>query len=146
MKFCTKCGKQIHDEAVICIHCGNTIGNIGSNIANSDDEKLKALSVKINTNAIIWMVIGVIQILSVVCAIVGILNIMSALKDMKYSKDILNNPTGIVETFEPTTGPIIVLAYNLIFGGVIGVIGSIYYFLGIRGFVMENADYFNSLG
>ena len=28
MKFCTKCGKEIHDEAVICIHCGTTIGTI----------------------------------------------------------------------------------------------------------------------
>ena len=22
MKFCSKCGKEIHDEAVMCIHCG----------------------------------------------------------------------------------------------------------------------------
>ena len=22
MKYCTKCGKEVHDEAVICIHCG----------------------------------------------------------------------------------------------------------------------------
>ena len=22
MKFCTSCGKEIHDEAVMCIHCG----------------------------------------------------------------------------------------------------------------------------
>ncbi len=22
MKFCSKCGKEIHDDAAICIHCG----------------------------------------------------------------------------------------------------------------------------
>ena len=22
MKFCTKCGKEIHDDAVFCVHCG----------------------------------------------------------------------------------------------------------------------------
>ena len=22
MKYCTKCGKEIHDEAIICPHCG----------------------------------------------------------------------------------------------------------------------------
>lgn len=22
MKFCSKCGKEIHDEAVVCPHCG----------------------------------------------------------------------------------------------------------------------------
>ena len=26
MKFCTKCGKQIHDEAVFCVHCGCSVG------------------------------------------------------------------------------------------------------------------------
>ncbi len=25
MKYCTKCGAQIHDEAVVCIHCGNSM-------------------------------------------------------------------------------------------------------------------------
>lgn len=25
MKFCTKCGKEIMDEAVICIHCGCSV-------------------------------------------------------------------------------------------------------------------------
>ena len=33
----------------------------------------------------------------------------------------------------------------LIFGGVIGVVGSIYYFLGIRGYVMDNKEYFDAL-
>ena len=28
MKYCVKCGKQIDDEAVICIHCGRMIGNL----------------------------------------------------------------------------------------------------------------------
>lgn len=30
MKFCTKCGKEIHDEAVICIHCGNQASEANS--------------------------------------------------------------------------------------------------------------------
>ena len=27
MKFCSKCGKEIHDEAVICVHCGCSVEN-----------------------------------------------------------------------------------------------------------------------
>lgn len=27
MKFCSKCGKEIHDEAVICVHCGCSTGD-----------------------------------------------------------------------------------------------------------------------
>lgn len=25
--FCSKCGKEIHDEAVICVHCGCAVEN-----------------------------------------------------------------------------------------------------------------------
>lgn len=25
MKFCTTCGKEIHDEAVVCVHCGTEV-------------------------------------------------------------------------------------------------------------------------
>lgn len=27
MKFCTHCGQQVNDEAVICVHCGCSIQN-----------------------------------------------------------------------------------------------------------------------
>ena len=61
---------------------------------------------------------------------------------MKYSKTVLEDPKGIVKQFEPLAGPIFTLVFNLIFGGVIGVICTIYYFVGLRGFVMEHRDYF----
>ena len=64
---------------------------------------------------------------------------------MQYSKTLLEQPNGIVAKFEPLTGPIITLVYNLIIGGVIGVAGSIYYFLAIRNYVMENKQFFASL-
>lgn len=42
MKFCTKCGKELFDEAVICPHCGcavvNTQGTHGNPYANTQDE------------------------------------------------------------------------------------------------------------
>ena len=41
--------------------------------------------------------------------------------------------------------PIITLAYNLVVGGVIGVVGSVYYFIALRGFVMENKEAFLAL-
>ena len=77
--------------------------------------------------------------------IVGVLNIVSSIQDMQYSKTLLENPNGIVAKFEPITGPIITLIYNLVIGGIIGVVGSIYYFVKIRSFVMENKQFFESL-
>lgn len=36
--FCSKCGKEIHDEAVICVHCGCAVNNnnLASFKANND--------------------------------------------------------------------------------------------------------------
>lgn len=28
MKYCSKCGQQIHDEAVVCVHCGCPVGQM----------------------------------------------------------------------------------------------------------------------
>lgn len=145
MKYCTKCGKELLDDAVICMGCGCMTDDCIAAGKGSDNALVKKLSEKIYTDAIIWLVIGALQILSGVFLIVGVLNILSAVNDMKYSKTVLEDPSGIVERYEPITMPIIVLAYNLVFGGLIGVIGSIYYFVAIRSFVMENKTEFEKL-
>lgn len=154
MKFCTHCGKELLDEAVICVGCGCAVGGRNTGMINNSSVDVAALlnklALRLHTNGIIWLVIGILQILGGVFAnwfmlIVGILNIILAVQDMNYSKTLLENPTGIAAKFEPLTGPIITLVYNLVIGGAIGVIGSIYYFVAIRSFVMENKQFFASL-
>ncbi len=152
MKYCTHCGKEILDEAVICVGCGCATEaqphhqSIG--VSSVDRTALvDKLAQRVNTNGIIWLVIGILQILGGISfdwfmLIVGVLNIISSVQDMQYSKNLKDNPKGIVAKFEPLTGPIIVLVYNLLIGGIIGVIGSIYYFTAVRGFVMENKQTF----
>ena len=27
MKYCSKCGKEIEDDAIICVHCGRAVAN-----------------------------------------------------------------------------------------------------------------------
>lgn len=151
MKYCMHCGKELLDEAVICVGCGCSVDGPSVNNKSVDGPTLlNTLSQRLNTNGIIWLVIGILQILGGIfidwfLLIVGVLNIISSVQDMQYSKTLLENPNGIVAKFEPITAPIITLAYNLIIGGVIGVIGSIYYFVAIRNFVMENKQFFASL-
>lgn len=154
MKYCTHCGKELLDEAVICPGCGCAVGGQGMdsnrNATVDGTALLNTLAQRVNTNGIIWMVIAVLQILGGILfnwflLIVGVLNIISSVQDMSYSKELVNKPNGIVAKFKPLTGPIIVLVYNLVFGGVIGVVGSIYYLVAIRSFVMENEQYFASL-
>ena len=151
MKYCRNCGKELLDEAVVCVGCGCSVDGQSINNKSTDGPTLlNTLSQRLKINGIIWLVIGVLQILGGVfidwfLLIVGVLNIISSVQDMQYSKTLLEKPSGIVEKFEPIVGPIITLVYNLVIGGVIGVIGSIYYFFAIRNYVMENKQFFASL-
>lgn len=154
MKYCTHCGKELLDEAVICVGCGCAVAETKTKTVNKqalDTQTLvNTLSQRLNTNGIIWLIIGILQILGGIfinwfLLIVGVLNIISSIQDMQYSKTILENPNGIVARFESVTGPVITLIYNLVIGGIIGVVGSIYYFVAIRNYVMENKQYFLSL-
>ena len=102
---------------------------------------------RIKTNGIIWVVIAAIQIMmglagAIWVLIVGILNMVSALQDLNYCSEFPKRPVGIVAKMRPITGDIITLLYNLIFGGVIGVVGSIYYLVSVRGYVLENEKTF----
>lgn len=151
MKYCIHCGKELLDEAVICVGCGCAVNGRDAGMANNplvdDVALLNTLAQRLHTNGIIWLVIGILQILGGLfinwfLLIVGVLNIISSVQDMNYSKTLTGNPSGIVAKFESLTGPIVTLVYNLIIGGVIGVIGSIYYFVAIRSFVMENRQVF----
>ena len=40
MKFCTRCGKELFDEAVICPNCGCSTGNSNiSKVVNSENDQ-----------------------------------------------------------------------------------------------------------
>ena len=144
MKFCKTCGYGMGEELAVCTNCNSEM-----NEANTlSDEKLKKLSKHIKIESIIWLVIGICQcmcIISPLTVIVGVLNIISAAKGFKWSKNVFHYRVGLVDFYKPFVSPIITLLYNLIFGAVVGVAGSIYYFVAIRGFVMKNQDYFNTL-
>ena len=32
MKYCSKCGKEVHDEAVVCVHCGCKVASAESHM------------------------------------------------------------------------------------------------------------------
>lgn len=130
---------------------------------------LQRLSGKVHANAIIWLVIASLQVLigffnlaigialvldydygttnvitGIFVLIVAVMNYVVAARDMKYSKRILNQPTGIVARFTPIGGYIGTLIYNIFFGGIIGIAGSVYGLV-IRNFVISNSQYFESI-
>lgn len=155
--FCRYCGKELSNDAAFCSNCGKqtsqqqSCGGYTYIPLTTNSLSYQALVIKfserVKTNAVIWIVIGVIQILlglfvQWVLLIIGILNIITAITDFNYSKNVLQNPKGIVSHVNSLVGPILTLIYNLIFGGIIGVAGSIYYLVAVRGFVMENKLHF----
>ena len=144
--FCNKCGKEIQGNVNFCNSCGNPLNGVGNNA----EKMLHQLSERYKINGIIWIVVAVIQIIlgifvNWICLIVGVLNIISAIQDIIFSGKMLKNPNGIVDKVRPLVGAILILIYNVIFGGVLGVAGSIYYLVGIRNFVMKNEGEFKSL-
>lgn len=144
--LCNKCGKEIQGDVNFCNSCGNPLNGVGNNA----EKLLHQLSERYKINGIIWIVVAVIQIIlgifvNWVCLIVGVLNIISAIQDIIFSGKMLKNPNGIVDKVRPLVGAILILIYNVIFGGVLGIAGSIYYLVGIRNFVMENEGEFKSL-
>lgn len=148
-KFCTRCGSEVNEEAVVCLKCGCAVPK-DKPAGVSESNILTTVSQRININGIIWIVVASLQILiglsgAFTCIIVGVLNLISVIKDIKYSKAILENPVGIVDGVKPLTSAIITLVYNLVIGGVIGVAGSIYYLLAVRGYVLENEQAFLEL-
>ena len=147
MRYCVHCGKEVNDNAVICLSCGCFVDTQNSRSNVGSDNLLLTLSNRIKTNGTIWFAVAVVQIIvGILCnfliLIVGILNIINAVRDLKYSNTILTQPTEIIQNFEKIGPPLIVLIYNLLFGGIVGIAGSLYYFFAIRSFVMDNQSYF----
>lgn len=147
---CPQCGSEMNEKTVVCIKCGCAIPNTdtyrdGKTIEN--DSIVRGVSQRIKINGIIWVVIGITQILwglfvNWYVLVVGVMNIVSAVQDLNYSRLFPQNPVGIVDKVKPLVSSIVVLAYNLFFGGVIGVTGSVYYLVAVRGYVVENEKLF----
>ena len=160
-KFCENCGSELVEGNKFCPSCGADVYNKSSdnvnNVINSPEKVRKLitqLSQKNQTNAIIWGALGVVQIIIAMCTItyygfatgiwtlvVGILNVYSGYKDFTYSKELLKKPVAIISRYESATPIVIALIYNLIFGGIIGIAGSLYE-ISIRNFVLTNKTEF----
>jgi hypothetical protein len=93
------------------------------------------------TSAILWLVVGIIQICTLYLAIAGIWNILGAVASFKQVKRILQRDAAIPNEFLGVTGLIIIGLVNLFLGGVVGVvlIGLDFY---IRSLVLKNSHLF----
>jgi hypothetical protein len=169
MAFCSNCGTKVDEGVKFCSNCGASIGvgqtatpppnysyQQGYGTALPNQLRIQQLSSKVHTSGVIWIIVGCLQLVLGVAIfwywdntywfvpLVGILNIVAASRDFAYSKTVLINPHGIVKKYKPLVGLIVMLIYNLIFGGFIGVAAIIYDFT-VRSFVLNNSVQFEQM-
>ena len=107
----------------------------------------KTLSEREKIGGIVWLVVGILQVISFAGIICGIWNIINAIKTLKNSQDVLTPWSGIVDSYDSQlTNIIITLVVNLIFGAGFGVAGAIYELIAVRGYVLKNREVFEEAG
>lgn len=114
-------------------------------------EQLKKVSTQLAEKeklaAIIWLVIGIMQVLTGLCIIAGAWNIYASITRFKQAEAVKNPWPGLVNAYDKwMTNIIIGMIINLVFGGVIGVAGSLYDMFAVRQFVMNNKEVFAEAG
>ena len=191
--FCPKCGRQVSEKDGFCSSCGTSLKNdnayarqpqsdyynqqtsyqqeyAASNLSAST--LIQQLCGKIQTEAIVWIVIASIQVVialfnigigmsinshyysagegttnivsGLFILIVAITNFVFSAKDFRYAKRIVSNPVGIVKKYQPVGGLIATMIWNFFMGGIIGVVGSIFCFI-TRNFVIQNQSEFEAI-
>lgn len=155
--FCTGCGMAVQESDVNKSNQAS-FRQYQSNARNYTQPRPKGLlemiSDKIQIEALIWAIVAGIQYLigiayliffmdsgmafyGFMIIIIGGANTFFACTNYKYSKEILVYPVGIVDKYRNIGMLIGNMVYNILFGGVIGIAGSLYAF-NLREFVLSN--------
>lgn len=108
---------------------------------NADEVARKVADYQ-KTSGILWIAIGVLQIISVFAVIAGVWNIVAGINGYKLSKKIKAHEAWVVPSFENSLNGIIIIAVvNLFLGGVIGIAFAAFDYY-IRDYVMKNRSAF----
>lgn len=55
--FCEKCGKEMHNEAVVCVGCGAAVNGVGSNVQQDPND---SSSIGLNILSFLFPIVGLI--------------------------------------------------------------------------------------
>jgi uncharacterized membrane protein len=115
-------------------------------MASNHKQLAKTLSERAQISAILWLIIGIIQVISLAGVICGAWNIYCAYCRFKQSKAVLTPYPGLVQSYDKwMTNIIVSIVINVLLGGVIGVAAAIFDLLAIRGYVLENKQTFEEM-
>lgn len=108
----------------------------------SDDHIIRRLADYEKISAWLWMILGIVQVLSLVAAIAGVWNIIAAYSRFQVVPRIKARDPAIPADYEGLGGIILIGVVNLFVGGAIGVIFAVFD-LYVRDQVLNNRHLFN---
>lgn len=157
--YCSRCGKPSSPGGSFCSGCGSAIESARSEDRvypavgaaaimavprpDADEHLLQRIADYERISGILWMILGILQVLMVVTIIVGIWNIFAASSRMKLRPMIMARDARIPAAYEDVTQLVIIGVLNLFLGGVIGVLFVVFDFI-IRDMVLSNRRIFNN--
>jgi hypothetical protein len=158
MSFCTDCGAQLVTGAAFCSKCGMkqeavaaTASSMGAPLytsyayaspAQQEDALIRRIAEYERISGILWIVLGVIQILCLVGIIAGIWNIFAGRSRLKFSPVIASRDATVPQAYDSITQLVVIGVINVLVGGFIGVAFVAFDFY-IRDKVLSNAHLFN---
>lgn len=127
--------------------------------APSPKQYIKSLSRRLRTYGTFWILIGClvaqicipigIQIgeeigiaFIFIAAVFGLSDIIVGAKYCRTANKIETKPKNIVKQFDSASDGVAWLVFNILFGNILGIGLQIYYFVGIRGYVLRNEHIF----
>lgn len=109
----------------------------------SDDQIIRRLADYEKISAWLWMILGIVQVLTLVAAIAGVWNIFAAYSRFHVVPRIKARDPEIPTAYEGLGGIILIGVVNLFVGGVIGVVFAVFD-LYVRDKVLSNRHLFNA--
>lgn len=145
--YCVSCGNILNDGDKFCNSCGaNVVRNdevvsISINSISHDDDLIRKLSDYEKVSGILWMILGVIQVVTVIGVIAGIWNLFAGYSRIKISPRILRKDIKIPDEFEGMADLIIIGVINMVLGGFVGLVFVAFDYI-IRDKILTNKHLF----
>lgn len=150
-KFCHSCGVNIPLGVFFCSNCGAKIGQqktqdgvsekVVIDVHSNGKNTLKRLADYEKISGVLWIILGVIQVFTIIGIIAGVWNIYAGYSRVKIAPRVLLGDPDIPGIFDDMTQLIVIGLINFFLGGIIGILFVIVDFV-IRDQVLQNKSLF----